>query len=65
VLTGGDDDATSGTQADDGVKYPDWKGAWIRLDDVSGGSYDPSKRPGRGQHSADGGVSGCLGGKPG
>jgi hypothetical protein len=41
--------ATSGTRADDEVKYPDWKGAWVRLDDVSGGSFDPSKRPGRAQ----------------
>ncbi len=41
--------ATSDTRAQDAAKYPDWKGAWVRLDDVSGGSYDPSKRPGRAQ----------------
>ena len=41
--------ATSGTRADDAARYPDWKGAWVRLDDVSGGSFDPSKRPGRAQ----------------
>ena len=40
--------ATSGTRAQD-AKYPDWKGAWVRLDDVSGGSFDPGKRPGRAQ----------------
>ena len=40
---------TSGTQAQDEAKYPDWKGAWVRLDDVSGGSFDPGKRPGRAQ----------------
>src|SRR5947209_2743073 len=33
----------------DPVKYPDWKGAWVRLDDLAGGSFDPSKRPGRAQ----------------
>jgi hypothetical protein len=41
--------ATSGTRAQDAAKYPDLKGAWVRLDDVSGGSFDPSKRPGRAQ----------------
>jgi hypothetical protein len=41
--------ATSGTRAEDQAKYPDWKGAWVRINDVSGGSYDPSKRPGRAQ----------------
>jgi hypothetical protein len=40
--------ATSGTRAQD-ARYPDWKGAWVRLDDVSGGSFDPGKRPGRAQ----------------
>jgi hypothetical protein len=40
--------ATSGSRAE-AAKYPDWKGAWVRLDDVSGGSFDPSKRPGRAQ----------------
>jgi hypothetical protein len=40
---------TSGTRARDEAKYPDWKGAWVRLDDVSGGSFDPGKRPGRAQ----------------
>ena len=33
-------------QALDGVKYPDWKGMWER---EGGGSFDPSKRPGRAQ----------------
>ena len=41
--------ATSGTRAQEAAKYPDWKGAWVRLDDVSGGSFDPGKRPGRAQ----------------
>ena len=41
--------APSGTRAQDAAKYPDWKGAWVRLDDVSGGSFDPGKRPGRAQ----------------
>jgi hypothetical protein len=41
--------AASGTRAQDVAKYPDWKGAWVRLDDVSGGSFDPGKRPGRAQ----------------
>ena len=41
--------ATSGARAQDVAKYPDWKGAWVRLDDVSGGSFDPGKRPGRAQ----------------
>ena len=41
--------ATSGARAQDAAKYPDWKGAWVRLDDVSGGSFDPGKRPGRAQ----------------
>jgi hypothetical protein len=40
--------ATSGSRAE-AAKYPEWKGAWVRLDDVSGGSFDPSKRPGRAQ----------------
>ena len=40
--------ATSGSRAE-AAKYPDLKGAWVRLDDVSGGSFDPSKRPGRAQ----------------
>ena len=41
--------AMSGSRAQDAAKYPDWKGAWVRLDDVSGGSFDPGKRPGRAQ----------------
>ena len=41
--------ATSGARAQDAAKYPDLKGAWVRLDDVSGGSFDPGKRPGRAQ----------------
>jgi hypothetical protein len=41
--------AASGARAQDAAKYPDWKGAWVRLDDVSGGSFDPGKRPGRAQ----------------
>src|ERR1022692_3216593 len=40
--------ATSATLAE-AAKYPDWEGAWGRLDDVSGGSFDPGKRPGRAQ----------------
>ena len=41
--------ATSGARAEDQAKYPDWAGAWVRINDLSGGSYDPSKRPGRAQ----------------
>jgi hypothetical protein len=41
--------AASGGRAQDAAKYPDVKGAWVRLNDISGGSYDPSKRPGRAQ----------------
>jgi hypothetical protein len=41
--------ATPGARALDEAKYPEWKGAWVRLNDISGGSYDPSKRPGLGQ----------------
>src|ERR1700730_12705274 len=40
---------TFGTRAQDEAKYPDWKGAWVRLDDLAGGSFEPSKRPGRAQ----------------
>jgi hypothetical protein len=40
---------TSGAGALEQAKYPEWKGAWVRLNDISGGSYDPSKRPGRAQ----------------
>ncbi|HEY7296717.1 MAG TPA: hypothetical protein VH684_02175 [Xanthobacteraceae bacterium] len=41
--------ACSATQAHDLAKYPDWKGAWVRIDGLAGGSFDPSKRPGRAQ----------------
>jgi hypothetical protein len=41
--------AASDTRAQDAAKYPDFKGGWVRLNDISGGSYDPSKRPGRAQ----------------
>jgi hypothetical protein len=41
--------AASATRAQDAARYPDWKGAWVRLDDLAGGSFDPSKRPGRAQ----------------
>jgi hypothetical protein len=41
--------ATSDTRAHDEAKYPDWKGAWVRIDGLAGGSFDPSKRPGRAQ----------------
>ncbi len=41
--------ASPATRADDAAKYPDWKGAWVRLDDLAGGSFDPGKRPGRAQ----------------
>jgi hypothetical protein len=41
--------AASATRAQDEARYPDWKGAWVRLDDLAGGSFDPSKRPGRAQ----------------
>jgi hypothetical protein len=30
-------------------QYPDWKGEWVRIDGLAGGSFDPSKRPGRAQ----------------
>jgi hypothetical protein len=49
VLTAAMMMATSGTRADGQAIYPDWKGAWVRLDDIAGGSFDPSKRPGRAQ----------------
>jgi hypothetical protein len=39
----------TGARAHDDAKYPDWTGAWVRIDDLSGGSFDPSKRPGRAQ----------------
>jgi hypothetical protein len=41
--------AMSRARADEPAIYPDWKGAWVRLDDLAGGSFDPSKRPGRAQ----------------
>ena len=41
--------ATSQARADDAALYPDWRGAWVRLDDLAGGSFDPGKRPGRAQ----------------
>jgi hypothetical protein len=41
--------ATAVTRAHDETKYPDWKGQWIRIDGLAGGSFDPSKRPGRAQ----------------
>jgi hypothetical protein len=49
VLTAAMMMATSGTRAQDEAKYPDWKGGWVRIDDIAGGSFDPSKRPGRAQ----------------
>jgi hypothetical protein len=36
----------TGARAWDDAKYPDWKGQWER---IGGGSFDPSKRPGRAQ----------------
>jgi hypothetical protein len=39
--------ASSGAQAFDETKYPDWKGQWVRIG--GGGQYDPSKPAGRGQ----------------
>jgi hypothetical protein len=41
--------STAATRAHDETKYPDWKGEWIRIDGLAGGSFDPSKRPGRAQ----------------
>jgi hypothetical protein len=38
--------AASLAQAHDASKFPDWSGQWDR---IGGGSYDPSKRPGRAQ----------------
>jgi hypothetical protein len=38
--------ATAGARAFDQAKYPDWSGQWER---IGNGSYDPNKRPGRGQ----------------
>jgi hypothetical protein len=49
VLTAAIVMAASAAPAQDEAKYPDWKGAWVRLDDLAGGSFDPSKRPGRAQ----------------
>src|SRR5262249_442835 len=39
--------AAAAARAHDETKYPDWKGQWIRIDGLAGGSFDPSKRPGR------------------
>src|ERR1700719_1218741 len=36
----------AGARAFDEARYPDWSGQWER---IGGGSYDPSKRPGRAQ----------------
>ncbi|MEA2903133.1 MAG: hypothetical protein QOI12_520 [Alphaproteobacteria bacterium] len=33
--------------AQDGMKFPDWKGQWVRIG--AGGQYDPTKPPMRGQ----------------
>jgi hypothetical protein len=41
--------AGSAAGAFDEAKYPDWKGEWVRIDGLAGGSFDPSKRPGRAQ----------------
>jgi hypothetical protein len=30
-------------------QYPDWSGQWERISGLAGGSFDPSKRPGRAQ----------------
>ena len=30
-------------------QYPDWSGQWERINGLAGGSFDPSKRPGRAQ----------------
>jgi hypothetical protein len=35
-----------GARAQEATKYPDWSGQWER---IGGGSFDPSKRPGRAQ----------------
>jgi hypothetical protein len=40
---------TTAAFAHDQAKYPNLKGAWVRVDDQAGGSFDPSKRPGRAQ----------------
>jgi hypothetical protein len=39
--------ASTGAQAFDEAKYPDWKGQWVRIG--GGGQYDPDKPGGRGQ----------------
>jgi hypothetical protein len=39
VLTAAMMMAASGGRAQDAAKYPDFKGAWVRLNDISGGSY--------------------------
>jgi len=36
----------AGARAAEAIKYPDWSGQWER---IGGGSFDPNKRPGRGQ----------------
>src|SRR5262245_11287455 len=36
----------AGAHGHDAAKYPDWSGQWDR---IGGGSFDPSKRPGRAQ----------------
>jgi hypothetical protein len=35
--------------AQEPAKYPDWSGQWERINGLSGGSFDSSKRPGRAQ----------------
>ena len=41
--------SSAGAQAPDLSKYPDWSGQWERISGLAGGSFDPSKRPGRAQ----------------
>jgi hypothetical protein len=31
------------------LRFPDWSGQWERINGLAGGSFDPSKRPGRAQ----------------
>jgi hypothetical protein len=42
---------TSGAQAHDESKYPDWSGQWRRVPDGGVPRYDPSKPDGRGQQA--------------
>ena len=39
--------ASTSAWSQEGAKFPDWKGQWVRIG--AGGQYDPTKPPVRGQ----------------